>query len=80
MRNSTKTLDTHDSFPRLEESIATLCGELVVVDKYGRVRMVHETARQFLVTGGLESEFFVKKLRHTHGWLRCVSITLWGKK
>lgn len=60
------TLDTHDSFPRLEESITTLCGELVVVDKYGRVNMVHETARQFLVTGGLESEFFVEKTQaHT---------------
>lgn len=62
------TLDTHDSFPRLEESITTLCGELVVVDKYGRVNMVHETARQFLVSGGLESEFFVEKTQaHTDG-------------
>ncbi|CAH0017931.1 unnamed protein product [Clonostachys rhizophaga] len=60
------TLDIHDSFPRLEESIAALCGQLVVVDKYGRVKMVHETAREFLVAGGLESEFSIEKTKaHT---------------
>ncbi|PCD29344.1 hypothetical protein AU210_011882 [Fusarium oxysporum f. sp. radicis-cucumerinum] len=53
------TLDIHDSFPNLEESIATLCGQLVIVDKQGRVNMVHETAREFLVSGGLESEFSI---------------------
>ncbi|KAJ5818486.1 hypothetical protein N7474_004077 [Penicillium riverlandense] len=60
------TLDIHDSFPRLEESISMLCGQLVVVDKYGRVKMVHETAREFLVAGGLESEFSIEKTKaHT---------------
>ncbi|CAG8902274.1 unnamed protein product [Penicillium egyptiacum] len=55
------SLDIHDSFPRLEESIAALCGQLVVVDKYGKVKMVHETAREFLVDGGFESEFSIEK-------------------
>ncbi|OBT68035.1 hypothetical protein VE03_01456 [Pseudogymnoascus sp. 23342-1-I1] len=60
------TLDTHDSFPRLEESIATLCGQLVLVDKYGKVKMVHETAREFLVSSKLESEFSIDKTKaHT---------------
>lgn len=60
------TLDMHDSFPRLEESIAALCGQLVIVDKYGRVKMVHETAREFLVAGGLDSEFsFEESKAHT---------------
>ncbi|KAJ5173905.1 uncharacterized protein N7500_001836 [Penicillium coprophilum] len=60
------SLDIHDSFPRLEESITALCGQMVVVDKYGRVKMVHETAREFLVTGGLDSEFSIEKTRaHT---------------
>lgn len=60
------TLDIQDSFPRLQESIAALCGQLVVVDKYGRVKMVHETAREFLVAGGLESEFSIEKTKaHT---------------
>jgi WD40 repeat protein/pimeloyl-ACP methyl ester carboxylesterase len=60
------TLEIHDSFPRLKESITALCGQLVVVDKYGRVNMVHETAREFLVAGGLESEFSIEKTKaHT---------------
>ncbi|KAJ5216175.1 uncharacterized protein N7498_002582 [Penicillium cinerascens] len=60
------TLEIHDSFPRLKESIAALCGQLVVVDKYGRVNMVHETAREFLVGDGLESEFSIEKTKaHT---------------
>lgn len=54
------TLDIHDSFPSLEESITALCGQLVIVDKHRRVKMVHETAREFLVAGGLESEFSIE--------------------
>ncbi|KAL3444927.1 hypothetical protein BJX65DRAFT_310516 [Aspergillus insuetus] len=42
-------LDIQDSFPRLEESISALCGQLVVVDKYKRGSLVHESAREFLV-------------------------------
>jgi WD40 repeat protein len=60
-RGGALALDINDSFPRLEESIAALCGQLVVVDKSGRVRMVHETAREFLVAGGLDSEFSIEK-------------------
>ncbi|KAJ5769205.1 hypothetical protein N7520_003764 [Penicillium odoratum] len=60
------TLEIHDSFPILKESIAALCGQLVVVDKYGRVNMVHETAREFLVADGLDSEFYIEKTKaHT---------------
>ncbi|KAJ6076856.1 hypothetical protein N7499_008837 [Penicillium canescens] len=59
-------LDIHDTFPRLEDSIATLCGQLVVVDKYGKIKMVHETAREFLVAGRLKSEFSIEKTKaHT---------------
>ncbi|KAG7103649.1 Vegetative incompatibility protein HET-E-1 like [Verticillium longisporum] len=50
-------LDVDDAFPRLEESITALCGQLVVVDMFGRVQMVHETAREFLLKTDLESEF-----------------------
>ncbi|KAL5352746.1 hypothetical protein ACLOAV_002694 [Pseudogymnoascus australis] len=60
------TFDTYDSFPRLEESIATLCGQLVVVDKYKKVKMVHETAREFLVASRFKSEFSIEKTKaHT---------------
>ncbi|KAK4099460.1 hypothetical protein N658DRAFT_568134 [Parathielavia hyrcaniae] len=48
-----------DKFPRLGESIRTLCGQLVTVDKNGIVRMVHETAREFLLNDGLDSAFAV---------------------
>lgn len=51
--------DIDDSFPKLGESIATLCGELVKVDRSDRVQMVHETAREFLLSEELESEFAV---------------------
>ncbi|KAJ5189674.1 hypothetical protein N7472_008688 [Penicillium cf. griseofulvum] len=68
------SLDIHDSFPRLEESIATLCGQLVVVDKYGRIKMVHETAREFLVAGRLKSEFSIEKTKaHTRIAQVCLS-------
>ncbi|KAL3470521.1 WD40-repeat-containing domain protein [Aspergillus californicus] len=64
--NGALILDIHDSFPRLEESIAALCGQLVVVDKNGRVKLVHESAREFLVGGGLESEFSIDQTKaHT---------------
>ncbi|KAF9765616.1 hypothetical protein IL306_002083 [Fusarium sp. DS 682] len=67
-------LDIHDSFPNLEESITTLCGQLVVVDKHGRVNMVHETAREFLITGGLESEFYINEAQaHTRMAEVCLS-------
>ena len=52
-------LDIKSTFPKLEESIVALCGQLVVVDKFGKVQMVHETAREFLLSKDLESEFAV---------------------
>lgn len=60
------TLEIDDSFPRLEESISALCGQLVVTDKYGNVKLVHETAREFLLTSGIESEFCINQIEaHT---------------
>ena len=54
-------LDVKDTFPKLEESIQALCGHFVTVDKFGKVQMVHETAREFLLKDDLESEFAVNK-------------------
>lgn len=54
-------LDIEDVFPNLEESIVALCGQLVVVDKFGKIQMVHETAREFLFTNNLDSEFAIEK-------------------
>ncbi|MCJ1396233.1 hypothetical protein MMC18_009122 [Xylographa bjoerkii] len=59
-------LGIKDSFARLEESIVALCGQLVIVDKFGKVQMVHETAREFLLNDDLKSEFAMNKMEaHT---------------
>lgn len=52
-------IDLNDKFPRLGEAIRTLCGQLVTVDMNGKVQMVHETAREFLLDEALHSEFAV---------------------
>jgi WD40 repeat protein len=59
-------IDVHDNFPKLEESIVALCGQLVTVDKFSKVQMVHQTAREFLLNDNLESEFAINKTKaHT---------------
>ncbi|KAF4175888.1 hypothetical protein CNMCM8694_002812 [Aspergillus lentulus] len=52
-------LAVNDIFPRLRESISALCGQLVAIDKFDRVQMVHETAREFLLNNSLNSEFAI---------------------
>ncbi|KAK2808480.1 hypothetical protein FQN50_004688 [Emmonsiellopsis sp. PD_5] len=54
-------LGQNTDFLDLAQSITNVCGQLVNVDKLGRVQMVHTTARQFLADENLESEFAVKK-------------------
>ncbi|KAI8952576.1 NACHT and WD domain protein [Xylaria longipes] len=49
---------TRDTFPQLEQSITALCGQLVVVDKFNKVQIVHGTAKEYLL-GGTTSEFAV---------------------
>lgn len=52
--------DIHDRFANMERTIAHLCGQLVIVDRFGKVQMVHATAREFLLDEGLESDFAVR--------------------
>ncbi|BCS04131.1 NACHT and WD domain protein [Aspergillus luchuensis] len=54
-------LDVNDHFPKLEESVLSLCGQFVTVDKFGKVQMAHETAREFLLNEDLESEYAIRK-------------------
>ncbi|MCJ1405745.1 hypothetical protein MMC11_008975 [Xylographa trunciseda] len=55
-----------DGFAKLEESIVALCGQLITVDKFKRVQMVHETAREFLLSDTLKSELAINKMEaHT---------------
>ena len=59
-------LNLGDNFPNLEESISALCGQLVYVDRFEKVQVVHETAREFLLETLLDSEFAVEKVNaHT---------------
>ncbi|KAI9775800.1 MAG: hypothetical protein M1839_000851 [Geoglossum umbratile] len=55
-------LDLNDHFPNLGESISALCGQLAYVDRFEKVLVVHETAREFLLDTQLDSEFAVKKV------------------
>ncbi|MDI1493191.1 MAG: hypothetical protein OHK93_004979 [Ramalina farinacea] len=59
-------LDVRDKFPKLDESIPAVCGHLIVVDKFDRVQVVHETLREFLLEKDLDSEFAISKMEaHT---------------
>jgi len=53
--------DIDDSIPIIDRMIGDVCGQLVVIEKQGKVRLVHDTARDFLLKPGLNSEFAVDK-------------------
>ncbi|RFU34960.1 hypothetical protein B7463_g1349, partial [Scytalidium lignicola] len=52
-------IEMKDNFFRLEETIQDLCGQLVTVDKFGKMQMIHETAREFLLKHELQSQFSI---------------------
>ncbi|GAQ45541.1 hypothetical protein AtubIFM55763_007906 [Aspergillus tubingensis] len=54
-------LDVNDHFPRLEESVVSLCGQFVTIDKLGKVQMAHETAREFLLNANLKSDYAIRE-------------------
>ena len=56
-------LDVNETLPRLENSIASVCGNLVQVDKLSRVQVVHQTVKAFLVKEGFESEFAIDRVK-----------------
>ena len=59
-------LDLDDDFPNLSDSVSAFCGQLVYVDRFEKVQVVHETAREFLLGPVLDSEFAVEKVNaHT---------------
>ncbi|PGH31899.1 hypothetical protein GX50_05334 [[Emmonsia] crescens] len=62
---SALNLDLGDTFLHFRRSITDICGQLVDVDAFGRVQIVHATAREFLVKNGLQSEFAVD-MEETH--------------
>ncbi len=61
-------LDINDKIFNLENTIASVCGQLVYVDNYSRVLMVHQTAREFLLKLDKSNEFSIQ-LEEGHGRL-----------
>ncbi|TVY40204.1 Vegetative incompatibility protein [Lachnellula occidentalis] len=67
-------LDGNKTSHGLEQTITALCGQLVIIDRFDRVQMVHETAREFLVDGNLKSEFAIKPMEaHTRIAMTCLT-------
>ncbi|KAG5301908.1 NACHT and WD domain-containing protein [Histoplasma ohiense] len=62
---SALNLDLSDTFLHFRRSIKDTCGQLVSIDGFGRVQIVHATAREFLVKNGLQSEFAIN-VEETH--------------
>lgn len=59
-------IDIQDTFSRLRESIIAVCGHLVTVDKFDKVRMAHGTIREFLLNDNLDSEYAINRIEaHT---------------
>lgn len=54
-------IDLNETIHNLNRSITSLCGQLVFVDQRSRVQIIHQTAAQFLLDEGLDSEFAVSR-------------------
>ncbi|KAK1761729.1 hypothetical protein QBC33DRAFT_564472 [Phialemonium atrogriseum] len=60
-------LDLNQTLQNMDKAIPNLCGQLVFIDQSNKVHMIHETAREFLVSEDLVSELAVhKKEDHAH--------------
>jgi WD40 repeat protein len=64
----------NDGVLEIHRTIGDLCGGFVIVDKEGKVAMIHETAREYLMLGGDRHRPFVIDLRSTNDKLfkRCM--------
>lgn len=68
-------LDINETVQSLDRSIASICGQLVFVDQRLRIQMIHQTARDFLLQDGLDSEFAVKKSEgHARLAIKCLEL------
>lgn len=65
---------SNDGLLEIHRTIGDLCGGFVVVDKEGKVAMIHETAREYLMRGGGRDRPFVIDRRSTNDKLfrRCI--------
>jgi pimeloyl-ACP methyl ester carboxylesterase len=60
LRSAVK-LDINQTLQNVAKAIPDLCGQLVFIDHRGKVQMIHETAREFLVSGKSHSELAIVK-------------------
>lgn len=58
--NDALALDFGETVQQVDAGVTSLCGHLVVVDRNDHVRLIHETAREFLTDESLDSEFAVR--------------------
>ncbi|KAK5990317.1 Protein SERAC1-like protein [Cladobotryum mycophilum] len=58
---------------KIDQIITVACGQLVAIDQGGRVHMIHETARDFLISDGLKSALAVSRYKG-HSYLACLCI------
>ncbi|KAL8646538.1 MAG: hypothetical protein Q9226_006814 [Calogaya cf. arnoldii] len=73
-------LDLDVEVAELEMAIASLCAQMVHVDKIGRVMIVHLTAKTFLIDDQLDSEFHVDtKLGHLRLATSCLQYLCSGQ-
>ncbi|KAH0566184.1 hypothetical protein GP486_000416 [Trichoglossum hirsutum] len=70
-------IDINDTVHNPENQIASLCGHLAYVDPQFRVKIIHQTARNFLLNPDSESEFaFHEKDGHQRLALACLKCLL----
>ena len=59
-------LDINETASNLERSIGSICGQLVTVDPFRRVQVIHQTALDFLSQQSVDPEFAInRKVCHT---------------
>ncbi|ETS86626.1 hypothetical protein PFICI_00454 [Pestalotiopsis fici W106-1] len=68
------SLDVPGAYTNLKDTILALCGQMVVVDKFDKVQMIHETAREFLFNKDMVSEFSIEK-KAAHARIAKVCLT-----
>lgn len=54
-------MDVNDTISDIEKSISSCCGNLVYIDGRKRLQLIHLTAREFLMSKDLKSEFAVDR-------------------
>ena len=66
-------MDIKDKIDNVQASIESRCGQLIYVDLQSRVRMIHQTARDYLLLASDDSEFGIdRKMGHRRLLMTCL--------